>query len=778
MSLFSRLFRKAPSASPVPAPAATPAKPSAADRAAAAAAEQSALQSAIDARDVAAVARLVVAGTSSKIRQAAAEAIEDPDVLRQLIREVRGGNDKNVYKVLTAKRDALLEQARKQEQLQAEIDAASAELERHSQRAYDARYSARLDQYERRWHAVAAQADPAMRSRVQQWIDRSREIVAEAVRAAEARAAREQAEAEAVAEARRLREAQAQAAAAAAAEQAQLLEAQRHALQQEQDAEQQAAREIGELIRKARGALSAGSTARAAGLRRAIEDKLADAAPVPAKLLGQIQALDKQLDELKDWKNFTVAPKRAELIEEMEALVGAAVDPQALAERIERLKDEWRTLGKGVGKGADADADADPTLEAEAQRFHDAARKAYEPCREYFAAQALVREQNLQRRNALLETLTAFEAQTDWAQADWPAVIKALRETKDEWRRCSPVDRVAGKPQQEAFTALTAQLQGRLDAEYARNEQQKQALIERAQALLASDDVRAATDAIKRLQQQWRTVGPVPRAVDQRLWEAFRQHCDAVFQKREQESAAHAAGLESNKAQAMALCEQIEQIATLEGAELLAAARSLGELRSAFEALGELPRADVPALRKRLDRGLDRCQQSVARQHARDAEQGWSDLFEAADQIRTYRLALARHQDAAQVASLKAAAEAGIAAARRWPNGGLEALRTALADERATDPAANESALRMLCIRAEILADLPTPPEDQALRRDYQLQRLVQNLGQGPRVDATELDTLAIEWLGVGPVEDAAYAPLLTRFRRCREHRQAKEPGR
>ncbi len=238
MSLFSRLFRKAPSASPVPAPAATPPKTSAADRAAAAAAEQSALQSAIDTRDTAAVARLVVAGTSSKIRQAAAEAIDDPVVLRQLIREVRGGNDTNVYKVLTAKRDAQLEQARKQEQLQAEIEAASAELERHSQRTYDARYSARLDQYERRWQAVAAQADAAQRDRVQHWIDRAREIVAETVRAAEAQAAREQAAAEAAAGARRLREAQAQAAAAAAAEQAKALEAQHHALQQEQGTEQ------------------------------------------------------------------------------------------------------------------------------------------------------------------------------------------------------------------------------------------------------------------------------------------------------------------------------------------------------------------------------------------------------------------------------------------------------------------------------------------------------------------------------------------------------------
>src|ERR1041384_5459129 len=192
MSLLSRLFRKAPSVSPGPAsaPPGSPsaraddalAKPSAADRAAAAAAEEKALQAAIDARDVPAVARLVVAGSSTKVRQAAAHAIEDLDVRLQLIRDVRGGNDKAVYKVLTGKRDLLLDQARKLEELRARIKAVSEDLERHSQRAHDALSSATLDELERRWERVAAQADPDLRVRVQQWIDRSRETVAEHLR--------------------------------------------------------------------------------------------------------------------------------------------------------------------------------------------------------------------------------------------------------------------------------------------------------------------------------------------------------------------------------------------------------------------------------------------------------------------------------------------------------------------------------------------------------------------------------------------------------------------
>src|SRR3546814_7900105 len=98
----------------------------------------------------------------------------------------------------------------------------------------------------------------------------------------------------------------------------QILDQQQRALAEERQSEQQTVRQIGDLIRKAHGALSDGSTARAAGVRRTIEEKLAAAPPLPAGLASRIQQLDKQLDELKDWKNFSVTPKSAELIEAME----------------------------------------------------------------------------------------------------------------------------------------------------------------------------------------------------------------------------------------------------------------------------------------------------------------------------------------------------------------------------------------------------------------------------------------------------------------------------
>lgn len=768
MSFFSRLFRKASSPSLAPASAAQQAssakaahalpRPSTADRALAAAAEETALHAAIGAGDFQTVSRLVVAGTSTKVRQSAAHAIEDMDLLRQLIREVRGGNDKSVYKVLTSKRDLLVEQSRKLEQLRAEISAASAALERHSQGPYDAAYSATLGQLETRWQLVATEAEPDLRGSVQQWLDRSHETIAEHLRQAAAQAAREQAAAQAAAEAQQLRQQQLQAAAAVAAEQQGVLEEQQRAAAEKQQAEQQLVRQISEMVRKARGALSDGGTARASAVRRAIEEQLVAAPPLPANLASQLQQLDKQLEELKDWKLFSVTPKRAELIEAMEALIDASLAPQPLADRIKSLQEQWRTLGKGAGEH----------LEADQQRFTDAAQKAYQPCREYFAAQALILQENLQRRDALLARLAAFEAEHPWEQADWRLVANTLRKTKEAWRLIAPVDRRAGSEQQAAFLALTARIKDRLDAEYARNLEQKASLIERAQTLLASDDSRKAIDAIKALQQSWRTVGPVPREADQRLWETFRQHCDGVFQKRQQEFAAYAAELEHNKTQALNLCEQLEKMAASEAPELLERT-TLGALRSAFAALGEFPQADTRGLRKRFDQALDRCEASVARQHARDAERAWGDLFVAANQVRAYRLAAVRGLGAEQIETLKAAAEASITSVQHWPKNGLQALKEALVGECSSDLAENEAALKMLCIRAEILTDLPTPPEDQALRREYQLQRLVQRMGQGGSADETQLDSLAITWVGVGPVELSTYQPLMERFQRCRE---------
>lgn len=760
MSLFSR-FRNPPppsvSAKQPETVAPEALEPRAPEAVLVAAQEEQSLQAAIAAGDTQAIAKLVIDGASTKIRQLAAEAIDDPGQIRQLIRDARGGKDKSVYKILTHKRDLLLAQEREVEHLHAEVAAAAAAIEKHSHRPYDPVFTPTLEQLESRWKAVAEHAEADIAEKTRQAIDRAREVIAQHLRQIAAEAARQLAAANAATQAQLQREQEEKAATAAASERAQAQDAERKAEAEKHDAEAKALRQIGGLVRKAHGALAAGSSKTAAGLRRGIEEKLAHAPALPAHLANQLRQLDEKLQELKDWKSFSVAPKRIELIERMESLIGATLHPTALAGHIKDLQEQWRTLSKGAGENG----------EAEWQRFHEAAQKAFQPCREFFEAQDRVKEENLRQRGLLFDRLAAFEAQHNWQQPDWRNVVTAVRESRQLWREHSPVDPAAAEELQGRFNELTAALQSRIDSEYARNVKEKKSLIERARALAGSPETRKAIDEVKRLQEQWKAVGPVSRDDDRKLWEEFRKQCDALFQKRQQEFATQNAALDSNKSQAVSLCEELEKMAELSGQELLETAKKLAELRAAFDAIEELPKANARQLQSRFERAFERCHKAVARQHARDAEQGWTALLDASNAVRAYRLALVRNADDTERDSLKQAAEAQLASPMKWPKRGLDVLKQAFAQSGASDLAANELALRTLCVRAEILTDAPTPPADQTLRREYQVKRLMQSMGQGIKTE-DGLDALTREWLAVGSTEESSYLQLLERFKACR----------
>ncbi len=713
------------------------------------------------------LASLVVDGSSSRLRQLAAHRIEDPTALKHLVKQVRD-KDKSVYKILKQKCDVLRAEERRIEQIESDVVAACASLERHAQRIYDAIYEPSFRHFDARWQSLETQASPEIKARARAAVARCRGVIAGHLRqladhAAEEtnRAAREAARQEALAQAEAETERRNEAAALAAAQAAAIREAEEKTLAERLAAAELVLRQIGGLVSKASGALRSGNTGHAAGMRRALEEKLRATPTVPPHLARQVQQLDMKLHELKEWKDYAVAPKRVELIEEMEALIGSSEAPKALADRIKQLQEEWRTISKGVLSDSEADW----------QRFHQASVTAYQPCREYFEAQAKLRQANLEKRKSVLERFLAFETAQSGDNPDWHAVAAVLREARQEWRRHFPVDRNAGLALQDQFDSAVGLLQGRLDAWYAQNVADRKSLIRRAQALLTTDDGREAADAVKRLQLKWNELGTVPRDQEQPLWNEFREHCDAVFHRLQRAYAEHTAGLEASQRHGVAICEEAEQVAALSGSALLEGTAKIPQWRAAFEALGELPRAGERALRDRFERAINLCQAQLSQQRARDKERSFTHLLEAGRHIQAYAWAVARGAASADREALKQAAESFIAEVQQWPKGGAQALKEAWIKSEAAaglDVASHETALRMLCIRIEILTEKPTPPEDQALRREYQVQRLVERMGQRSEAGADELDALALEWIRVGPVPAAEHESLLERFLRCR----------
>jgi hypothetical protein len=706
---------------------------------------------------------VVLGGPSSRIRQLAAQSVSDPTELRQLLKQLHG-KDKNVYKIIREKCDALNAAEQTIDKARNEAIRACESLERHAHRVYEPVYEPTLRHFHARWRALESHAAAEVRERAARAIERCEEIIAEhqqRIREEAAETAARNARAAERVEALRLAELES-ARARDQAERSSAETAARHEAQETARAavaarEAASLREVNALVGKVHAALRDGATGRASGLRRVLEEKLAALTAVPPSVSRQVQKLDTSLGELKAWKEHAVAPKRAELIQDMESLIGATLEPQALAERIRQLQQDWKTVSKGVLSDSDADW----------QRFHQAAERAYQPCREHFENQANLRHANAEKRRLILERLRVFELAHSGDNPDWRAIVTVLREAPQEWRRHFPLERAVNRELQREFDTAIGRLQERLQAWHARNAEEKRLLIRRAAELAEHADGREATDAVKRLQALWKELGTAGPDQDRSLWEEFRGHCDAVFQRRQQAHADYTASLQSNKDRVVALCEAAEQLAARSGSDLLNGAAKMTEWRAAFDMVCELPRVEERGLRGRFERALERVQASISAQKARDQERSLEDLLDAASRIHAYGRAVSSGAPADEREQLKQAAETFIAGVGRWPKGGTEALADAWHAAATAPPleGAHEQALRMLCVRGEILRGVATPGEDQELRRQYQMRRLVERMGRGNDAADDSVESLLLEWARSSTAPRDVYESLLARFR-------------
>lgn len=423
--------------------------------------------------------------------------------------------------------------------------------------------------------------------------------------------------------------------------------------------------------------LEQGEITAAESLHSEITKRMEAIASPSEALESHYRLLTARLAELKDWQGFAANGKKENLCQQMESLIGADLPAQALADQIRALQQEWKEVDHG-----------DPVHSQKLwKRFHDAGEKAYAPCQQWFAAQRQKREHNLQQRREICEQLTRFISGMDWEQADWHAVEAISRTAREEWRQFSPVDRAPGKPIQQQFNSLLRDLDGRIRAHRQSCADLKEQIIARATELAMADDVEAAAQEAKQLQQQWKAAGATFRSRERTLWQAFREQCDLIFSR-------------------------------LKQARKLQATQTAAQPREA-----RLGTAPLEALQRL----------------AQLAEQAEEELAETG-----------RSETLSTLLTEAVTGPSPGAVWRKRIGQRLEAIRLISAGSRSTEQqlALSESQARELCIRLEILLGQPTPEEDELLRMEYQMERLGQALAeQDDEPSEAALQALELEWL-------------------------------
>jgi hypothetical protein len=265
---------------------------------------------------------------------------------------------------------------------------------------------------------------------------------------------------------------------------------------------------------------------------------------VQTGLIGRAHEL-RGLVEWKQWANLSV---QAVLCRRLEALKDVE-DAAAVAKEYREVMLAWRQASEvQPGEGDEV-----------WKRFksaHDAVRPRVDA---QVATENAAQQASLAQKQALCEEAERLAGSTDWV-----ATAKRMTELQAEWKQVGPATRRQEREVWNRFRAACGEFFTRRRDDLAERKQVwskngaiKESLCQQAEALSEESDLAAAKDTVRRLQVEWKAVGPVRRARSETLWTRFRAACDQVFNRSQQASVAEVQEKVTARA---AVCERLEAL--------------------------------------------------------------------------------------------------------------------------------------------------------------------------------------------------------------------------
>jgi hypothetical protein len=290
--------------------------------------------------------------------------------------------------------------------------------------------------------------------------------------------------------------------------------------------------------------------------------------PLPSRqeqqaIVARLKAVQSQifprvqdLREADGWERWANAGVQEALITRLESLREQA-DPAVIAKQLRNVQDEWhkvRAVPREKGREL-------------WQRYKIIEGELRLRCESFFQQLAVERVENLRKKEALCAQVESLADSTDWIRT--AETIKGLQA---EWKTIGPVTPGHEKAVWERFRAACDRFFTRRKNDlnerknvWMANLKKKEAICGEVEALLETTDWDHALAEVKRIQAEWRQVGPVKRNRSEALLARFHAACEKFFDRyahrNDHEVAQQIAAREQ-------LCADLESVLTVpEGAE-------------------------------------------------------------------------------------------------------------------------------------------------------------------------------------------------------------------
>ena len=275
--------------------------------------------------------------------------------------------------------------------------------------------------------------------------------------------------------------------------------------------------------------------------------------------------------------------KRKSIIARAEELINEVSVQKALNE-LQYLHRLWKEEAEPV-----AEEFRDSTWEV----FKEISNKIHERKSELLAQIEVEQQKALEKKNEIIAKLKDFVSSKEAVTHNyWQQAIKQVEQLRSEFLKLGNVPKKLSnqnwtefKTALRAFNAKKNDFYKNLKNSQHVNLEEKQKLISIAQDNMHSEDWDTAVPLFKKLQEDWKNIGHVPKNQANKVWNDFRDACNTFFNNFREKNASTTDDWKQNYHQKKALLEELKQINDEEGS-----VEKIEQIKSSWDSIGKVPR--------------------------------------------------------------------------------------------------------------------------------------------------------------------------------------------
>ena len=245
------------------------------------------------------------------------------------------------------------------------------------------------------------------------------------------------------------------------------------------------------------------------------------------------------------------------------------------------------------------------------QKFSAATKKIHDKRHLYFREVRSNYQKIIDVKNEVINAIDVYDTSKNKTHYDWQKSIKDIENLRQQYFKAGKLPYSKSEAVWQKFKEATKKFNSAKNVFYKKeksgqqeNLKQKIVLIELAESLKDSEDWEMATNAIKKVQADWKKIGHVPRKFSDDIWKRFKTACNHYFDRYHQQKNT------VSKEQQLIVDSKKEFLETLKSSKN-SSKESVLEAIKKWKDLGRLPR-NVRHLDGKFNKQIDRMLESLS----------------------------------------------------------------------------------------------------------------------------------------------------------------------